>query len=228
MSSSDPDRAGRKTRPPVAKPDRDALIAAARAKAEARRRELVGNIRGDIERHGGTFLTRSVIGLAVYRTGAWALTQPKSVRGTALRAYRLLERATRAFTGIHMNCTVLAGDDLHLIHAEGPISIHPDTVLGDRVGIMHNVTIGAAVDAEGAPIIGNDVFIGVGAAIIGPVVVGDGARIAANSLVVSDVPPNSTAIGVPARCYPRMMLTLSKPPAGSASGNGTTGQNGSG
>jgi serine O-acetyltransferase len=109
-------------------------------------------------------------------------------------------------TGLHMHCTALVGDGLHLIHVEGPISIHPDVVLGDRVGLMHGVTIGLSPDHEGAPILGDDVFVGTGAVILGPVVVGDGARIAANSLVLQDVPPNCLAIGVPARMVPRLSL----------------------
>jgi serine O-acetyltransferase len=54
----------------------------------------------------------------------------------------------------------------------------------------------------GVPKIGNDVFIGTGAAVLGPITIGDGARIAANSLVIADVPPGMLAMGVPAKNYP--------------------------
>jgi serine O-acetyltransferase len=55
------------------------------------------------------------------------------------------------------------------------------------------------MEREGVPRIGNDVFIGAGAKILGPVTVGDGAIVAANSLVLTNVPPGATAVGVPAR-----------------------------
>jgi serine O-acetyltransferase len=149
---------------------REILYAAALAKADDRRRNFFGNVRADIRRHGGSFFTRSVLGLSVFRLGSWALVQPKYVRIPALKIYSLLDKLIRPFTGLHMNCKVLVGDDFHLVHAEAPISIHPDVVIGDRVGIMHNVTIGAAIEVDGVPIIGNDVFIGTGAVVLGPVI----------------------------------------------------------
>jgi len=63
------------------------------------------------------------------------------------------------------------------------------------------LTLASNMERDGAPIIGKDVYIGTGtgAVILGEVTIGDGARIAANSLVITDVPPGATAIGVPAR-----------------------------
>lgn len=194
---------------------RQALRAAAEAKADQSRRRLWHNLRADVRRHDGRILTRSVLGLAAFRFGAWALTRGPFGRAIAMRVYGVVERCMRVLTGLHMHCTVLVGEGLHLIHVEGPISIHPDVVLGDRVGLMHGVTIGLSPDHEGAPILGNDVFVGTGAVILGPVVVGDGARIAANSLVLTDVPPNSLAIGVPARVLPRLSLVGDPRPSNS-------------
>jgi serine O-acetyltransferase len=76
-------------------------------------------------------------------------------------------------------------------------------VIGDRCGIMHNVTIGTNM-TEGVPVIGDDVFIGVGACILGDITIGDRVRISANSLVTTDVPPDSIAIGVPAKILPSL------------------------
>jgi len=67
--------------------------------------------------------------------------------------------------------------------------------------VMHNVTIGTNMTG-GAPRIGNDVFIGCGATILGEITIGDGVRIASNSLVISDVPAGAMAMGVPAKVYP--------------------------
>ena len=95
-----------------------------------------------------------------------------------------------------------------IIHA-GMQQIHPDVVIGERCGIMHNVTLGTNMGTE-VPVIGNDVFIGCGASILGKVTVGDGARVAANSLVISDVPPGAMAMGVPAKVIPNMSLLRDK------------------
>jgi acetyltransferase-like isoleucine patch superfamily enzyme len=114
-----------------------------------------------------------------------------------------LRLVTEIATGVSIPRELEVGEGLHLIHAAN-IRIHPSAVIGERVGIMHDVTIGTGLDEPGAPVIGDDVFIGAGAKIVGPVRIGAGARIAANSLVVSDVPPGATAIGVPARAVPPM------------------------
>ncbi len=204
-NNSNPSTADRKGRDPARL--REVARAAAEAKARSSRRHFWRNVRADVQRHG-RFFTRSVLGLVVFRFGGWALTQPRWVRAVAMKVYGLLERFARVLTGLHMHCTVLVGERLHLIHVEGPISIHPDVVLGDRVGIMHNVTIGLAHEDEGAPVIGDDVFIGTGAVILGPVHVGDNVRIAANSLVITNVPANCIAIGVPARVLPRTDLAF--------------------
>ncbi len=102
-------------------------------------------------------------------------------------------------SGIRLYCETQIGEDFHLIHS-GNTSIHPQTVIGDRCGIQHDVTIGVNIDS-GAPVIGNDVYIGAGAKILGAITIGDGATIAANSLVITDVPAHTTAMGVPARIW---------------------------
>lgn len=192
-----PTRTGREsTLPGPPPPDREALTARAQERAEVSRQDLLGSIRGDLKRHEP--LSRAAIGLCIYRLGAWARTQPPPIRRPVLSLTGWAARLTRPLTGLHMDSKVVVGDDIHLIHLEGNISIHPDVIIGDRVGIMHNVTIGAS-EAPGLPIIGDDVFIGTGAVILGPVTVGNGARIGANSLVITDIPAGATAVGVPAR-----------------------------
>ncbi len=140
--------------------------------------------------------------LATYRYGRWAHEAcPKRLAGLASRTYGGLRVLTEVATGVCLPHELVIGEDLHLVHGSN-IRIHPSTVIGNRVGIMHDVTIGIGMDDDGAPVIGDDVFIGAGAKIVGRVRVGAGARIAANSLVVSDVPPGAMAIGVPARSIP--------------------------
>jgi serine O-acetyltransferase len=93
------------------------------------------------------------------------------------------------------------GQRLMLPHPNGVV-IHEDAVIGDDCMIMQQVTIGMIGDGE-VPTIGNNVYIGAGAKIIGKISVGDGARIGANAVVTQDVPANFTAVGVPARIIAR-------------------------
>jgi serine O-acetyltransferase len=175
---------------------------------------LLDELRNDHRRHGRV-LTRGFLALAVYRFGNWAAAQQRApIRLPALRLYGWTDKVTRLLTGVHMDRQVRVGRGFHIIHAEGNISIHPEAVIGERVGIMHNVTIGTEPNSNGAPRIGDDVFIGVGAVLLGPISIGDRASIAANSLVISDVPADSVAIGVPARVYPKLGA-LPKKAAGS-------------
>ena len=89
------------------------------------------------------------------------------------------------------------GRRLMLPHPNGVV-IHEEVIVGNDCMIMQQVTIGMIGDGE-VPTIGNRVYIGAGAKIIGKVSVGDGARIGANAVVTRDVPDNCTAVGVPAK-----------------------------
>jgi len=88
------------------------------------------------------------------------------------------------------------GEGLVLIHSNGVV-INGSVKAGRNVHIEHQVTIGA--ERRQSPEIGNDVYIGAGAKIIGSVKIGDGARIGANAVVLHDVPPHTTVVGIPAR-----------------------------
>lgn len=77
------------------------------------------------------------------------------------------------------------------------IVVHRHAVLGDNIVISPNVVIGGR-GMPGAPVIQDDVLIGAGACILGPVTIGRGARIGANAVVLTDIPENATAVGNPA------------------------------
>ena len=79
------------------------------------------------------------------------------------------------------------------------IVIHRRVVIGENCRIGHGVTIGGRSDHYEVPVIGNDVLIGVGATILGPVKVGDHATVGANAVVIEDVPPHAVVVGIPAR-----------------------------
>lgn len=165
---------------------------------------LLSLIRGDYQRHGQTFVNAAFLSLAVYRFGRWGLALPNPIaRRVASRIYGVLNVVVANLTKIWIPPQVRIGRDFHIIHAEGSLSIHPDTVLGDRVGVMHNVTIGTNMNG-GCPVIGDDVFIGVNSSVLGPIKIGDRVRIAANTAVTTDIPSDSIAVGSPAKIYPRL------------------------
>jgi len=159
---------------------------------------LFQDLKSDFRRHGSSLRNLAFWAVATYRFGVWANTLPDPFRWLGGKIYGALSLWVEIATGISLNREARIGKGLHLVHA-GNIKVHPSAIIGDRVGIMQDVTIGTGGDREGTPVIGNDVFIGAGAKVLGAVSVGDRARIAANSLVITNVPPDTTAIGVPAK-----------------------------
>ena len=173
-----------------------------RRPGDDKRREqprLVEEVRAAWVRHGRTLREPGFWAVSTYALGrAAAHSSSLPLRALGNAAYGALSTGLRFMSGIELNREATIGRDLHLVHGWN-VKVHPATVLGDRVGLMHDVTLGTTPERPYPPRIGNDVFVGAGARVLGDVVVGDGARIAANSLVLSDVPPGATAIGVPAR-----------------------------
>ena len=120
---------------------------------------------------------------------------------------RIISQTIRFFTGIEIHPGAKIGKNLFIDHGMGVV-VGETSEIGDNVTIYHNVTLGGSspsIDSERQrhekrhPTIGNDVVIGSGAQIIGPIKVGNNARIAANAVVVKDVPENATMVGIPAK-----------------------------
>lgn len=114
-------------------------------------------------------------------------------------ALYLQSRASQAFqVDINPNCRI--GKGIMLDHATGFVA-GETAVIGDNCSILQNVTLGGTgkADEDRHPKIGNGVLIGAGAKVIGNIRVGDCARVGAGSVVVKDVPPRVTVVGVPAR-----------------------------
>ena len=120
---------------------------------------------------------------------------------------RVISQIARFFTGIEIHPGAKIGKNLFIDHGMGVV-IGETSEIGNNVTIYHAVTLGGispSIDSERQrhekrhPTIGDDVVIGSGAQIIGPVLVGKCARIAANAVVVKDVPENATMVGVPAK-----------------------------
>ncbi|HEY1212638.1 MAG TPA: hypothetical protein VGE93_03300, partial [Bryobacteraceae bacterium] len=102
------------------------------------------------------------------------------------------------FLQMRINVRAEIGPGLLIAHCGG-ITLHPEDVIGRHCDIAHHVTLGTrGGGSQGAPKLGKNVYVGTNAVLIGPIHVGDGARIAANSLVNRDVPAGATVMGVPA------------------------------
>jgi serine O-acetyltransferase len=164
-------------------------------------RSFAAHVQSDFRRHQSRVLNIAWWPLFVYRFGVWAWTLPQPLRFFCNKTYGLMLFFIKMTSGTLIPREATIGEDPLFPHV-GQIKIFSSAVIGDRATIFHDVTIGVSIGNDGAPVIGNDVFIGPGAKILGPVKIGDGARIAANSLVISDIPAGANAIGVPARPIP--------------------------
>jgi serine O-acetyltransferase len=113
-------------------------------------------------------------------------------------APRTLAFTTRAITGIEIHPAAKIGNEFFIDHGAGVV-IGETAEIGDRVTLYQGVTLGGTGFARGKrhPTIGDDVTVGSGAKLLGPVHVGHGAKIGANTVVIEDVPPNSTVVGNP-------------------------------
>jgi serine O-acetyltransferase len=159
---------------------------------------LLHDIQDDYRRHDSQLTNLAFWAMVTYRYGRWCLGFRGPWGWITSKVYGLLFLWVRMTSAIELHREVRSGVGLHLVHA-GNIKVHPRTVIGDRCGLMHDVTLGTVPEKEGAPTIGNDVFIGAGAKVLGPITLGDRARVGANSVVLVNVPAGATAIGVPAR-----------------------------
>ncbi|MFK4149644.1 serine O-acetyltransferase EpsC [Streptomyces sp. NPDC004065] len=140
-------------------------------------------------------------GLALYR-----LAHRQYRRGRRLRA-ALLTRLSRLLTGMEIHAGARIGRRAFIDHGFGVV-IGETAVVGDDVTLYHGVTLGSRGwlhDGRGTrrhPVIGDDVLIGTGASVLGPVTVGDGSRIAAHALVLHDVPARTPASRRPGPARP--------------------------
>ena len=117
---------------------------------------------------------------------------------------RAISQWSRFWTGIEIHPGAKIGRRFVIDHGMG-IVIGETAEIGDDCLIYHGVTLGGTGKDSGKrhPTIGNNVLIGTGAKVLGPFKVGDNSRIAANSVVLSEIPPDSTAVGIPARVVKR-------------------------
>jgi len=122
---------------------------------------------------------------------------------------RMINYISRILTGADIHPGAIIGKNFFIDHATGVV-IGETAEIGDNVSIYQGVTLGgiSTEKKKRHPTIGNNVVIGAGATILGPITVGDNVRVGAGSVVVKSVPPNSTVVGVPAKIVHREGGTL--------------------
>jgi serine O-acetyltransferase len=164
---------------------------------------LLALLREDLRNHGGTVFEQGFWAVAVHRFGNWRMGFPRPIRAPLTFLYRVMFLLVECAAGISLPYTIRLGRGVRIWHHSG-IILHARSI-GDGVQIRQNTTMGiVSVDRpHDIPTIGNRVDIGCGACILGGVTVGDDCKIGANAVVITDIPPGSTAVGIPARVVRR-------------------------
>lgn len=113
---------------------------------------------------------------------------------------RLISQTSRFFTGIEIHPGATIGRGLFIDHGMGVV-IGETAEVGDDVTLYHGVTLGGTGKDKGKrhPTLGNNVVVGAGAKILGPILIGNDAKVGANAVVVKNVPYGATAVGIPAK-----------------------------
>ncbi|MFH0828174.1 MAG: serine O-acetyltransferase EpsC [Candidatus Omnitrophota bacterium] len=113
---------------------------------------------------------------------------------------RLISQISRFLTGIEIHPGAVIGKDFFIDHGMGVV-IGETSIIGNNVLLYQGVTLGGTGLEKGKrhPTIGNNVVIGAGAKVLGNITIGDNSYIGSNAVVIKDVPPNSTVVGVPGR-----------------------------
>ena len=113
---------------------------------------------------------------------------------------RLISEKAKRKTGIEIHPGAKIGKRLFIDHGFGVV-IGETAIIGDNVTMFHGVTLGGTGKEKGKrhPTVGNNVFIGTGAKLLGNIVIGDNVKIGANAVILENVPSNTTVVGVPGR-----------------------------
>ena len=151
--------------------------------------------------HGKDWTKPGFRAVAVYRFGVWRMKiQPIFIRAPLSILYRSLFRKIRNSYGIELPYSAQLGRRVVIEH-QSCIVIHGDCVIGDDCIIRQGVTMGNRyLDRPfDAPKLGKRVNVGAGAKLFGNITIGDDVNIGANAVVLSDIPPGKTAVGIPAK-----------------------------
>lgn len=168
------------------------------------------NIKEDFKIYQGDFGAQGFWVMLVYRFGRWRYkVRPALLRKIFSFIYKLNYKFVQIITGIELPCEVELGKNFVIDHFGG-IVVSGYAKFGDNCRIRNGVVVGLKnMENLGAPTIGNNVDIGAGAKILGPIKIGNNVLIGANAVVITDVPDNSIAVGVPAVIKSRNSITKS-------------------
>jgi len=180
-----------------------------RVKEENTPRRVKRTIRGDIKADLNAVMksdpaARSKFEVAMTYSGFHALVYYRFAHAYYKAGLRFLARVTsqwaRFLTGVEIHPAAVIGRGILIDHGSGVV-IGETAEVGDNVVIYQGVTLGGTGKDKGKrhPTVGSGVMIGAGAKVLGPITIGDNSKVGAGSVVLKDVPPNSTVVGVPGR-----------------------------
>lgn len=171
--------------------------------------KLIESIRSDIESvKRRDPAARSTIEILLTYSGLHAVIMYRAAHWFYERKLftiaRCISQFARFLTGIEIHPGAKIGKGFFIDHGSGVV-IGETTEIGDNCLVYQGVTLGGTGKEKGKrhPTLGNNVMVGSGARVLGPFKVGDNVKIAANAVVLEEVPPNCTAVGVPARIVKR-------------------------
>jgi serine O-acetyltransferase len=169
---------------------------------------MFDNIRQDMLAQSDGWTAQGFWALVVYRFGRWRYrVRPALLRKFLSLLYKISFKFIQIVTGIELPCEAEIGKCFVIDHFGG-IVISGYAKFGDNCRVRSGVVVGIRRIGENkAPIVGNNVDIGTGAKLLGPITIGDNVVIGANAVVITDVPANSVAVGVPAEIKARKLVT---------------------
>jgi serine O-acetyltransferase len=160
------------------------------------------------------WLNPAIWAISIYRFGNWLYATDLFVlvRLPLKVVYFFAYMFSEVVMEMCLDPQATIGGGLYIGHIGG-VHINPQAIIGSNCDIAHRVTIGAsAMGRQGSPVLGDKVYIGTGATLVGKIKVGNGAKIAANTLVMTNVPEGATVMGVPGRIVMRPPKAV-EPPA---------------
>jgi serine O-acetyltransferase len=161
---------------------------------------MIRQIKEDLKVYGGDWGCQGFWVMLVYRFGRWRYgVRPILLRKIFSALYKLFYKLVQIMTGVELPCEVNVGSNFRIDHF-GDIIISGYASFGDNCIIRNGVTVGLKnIDEKVAPVVGNNVNIGAGAKLLGSISVGDNVDVGANAVVITSIPDNCIAVGIPAR-----------------------------